>query len=231
MNKPRMQPRWPRVTMAALAATVLAGSASCNLLSGASSIDFTGEPTSSSSGGGSGGGGGRSGSGGGDGGGGADAGDTLITVACNDSASDFAYAMAGYYDPTGPWITQFALACISVDRNGNLGSGYASMFAGPVARSGYLAVCDLGQVVVRVEYTYDDSHVYQIRIACQFPSTFKATGIAGPWHDFVGEAPALPLTTFTSEIIKSSALFGLDTEVHAGQYIHFVGEPHTRELP
>lgn len=53
MNKPRMQPRWTRATMAALWATVIAGGATCNVISGADSVEFTGESTSSSGGTGS----------------------------------------------------------------------------------------------------------------------------------------------------------------------------------
>ena len=47
MNKPMMEPRRTRAMMAALWVTVLAGGAACNAISGADSVEFTGEPTGS----------------------------------------------------------------------------------------------------------------------------------------------------------------------------------------
>ena len=48
MTKPMMEPGWTRAMMAALGVTVLAGGAACNVISGANSVEFTGEPTGSS---------------------------------------------------------------------------------------------------------------------------------------------------------------------------------------
>lgn len=151
--------------------SAVAGSAACNLISGADGIDFTGPPA---------------GGGAEEDGGGCEEPEGSTAVACADGHMAVGARVHG-----GAWLDQFNVICAPILADG--APGYPLLDSNSVGGPGGIPdeeLCPPAEVIVAFKFSYptdgSPTHVYQVSIACQTPSAWTSTGEHDGFSRFFG---------------------------------------------
>jgi hypothetical protein len=231
MNEPAMQPGWTRAARVALAATALACSTACNVISGADAVEFK-LPGGAGGSGNAGGGGSEAGGGGsggdGDGGDGGGAGGSSVPGCPDEGVTPFGCNVndvaVGVYGFVGSWFDQFGLICAPLRPDGtpNDNVAYKTPLVGVEGGSPLdNQLCNSGEVMVSLSssqegFTDGLAHMVQMQFDCRpasamsDPPTFSTVG------PFGGNAMPLPATFDDPRTCSGpGVIFGVDFDVNS----------------